>query len=389
MIIPYNTDAPVYYFPFGTIATIATNIAFYFLFCLGIQDGTPHPFILDFETINPLQWLTSIFMHAHLLHLIGNMVFLWSYGLVIEGKVGTLRFLAIYLGIGVSQTAVEQILMFSLGQTGGSLGASAAIFGLLGIAMLWAPKNCLECIYVLGFYFHGTFACPIIIFGAIQVVMEIFLFILAEFSMSSAALHLMGLVAGIPVGLVMLRRNWVDCEGWDLFSTYFGDGPKESASETRRAAKDAAEAKKAKQQNQHHRQQVLETIQSALDQKNAVVALKLVRNAHDELQQGKQMPDKMLVSVATLFQQQKQWNESIPYLIEILRRFPAAQTVTTRVRLAQILIQADERPRQAMSVLDKLPQPIPESLKSKVAQIRKIAETQIAAGAIEIELHDW
>jgi hypothetical protein len=42
--------------------------------------------------------------------------------------------------------------------------------------------------------------------------------VIAGFRPSSALLHLLGLGAGLPVGIVMLRRGWVDCEGWDWFS---------------------------------------------------------------------------------------------------------------------------------------------------------------------------
>ena len=99
---------------------------------------------------HPLQWVTSPFLHADLMHLIGNMIFLWAFGLVIEGKLGWLRFAALYLGMGVAQSAFEQVCTLGFGE-GGSLGASAIIYGLMVMAMVWAPRNEMSCLLLLGF----------------------------------------------------------------------------------------------------------------------------------------------------------------------------------------------------------------------------------------------
>ena len=62
------------------------------------------------DGIHPVQWVTSMFLHGGVLHLAGNMVFLWVFGLVVEGKLGTAKFVPLYLGIGVAQcTAVPEI----------------------------------------------------------------------------------------------------------------------------------------------------------------------------------------------------------------------------------------------------------------------------------------
>lgn len=61
--------------------------------------------------IRSWQWVTSIFMHAGIGHLVGNMIFLWSFGLIVEGKVGWKVFLAIYFLMGVGESGIEQIMM--------------------------------------------------------------------------------------------------------------------------------------------------------------------------------------------------------------------------------------------------------------------------------------
>jgi hypothetical protein len=48
--------------------------------------------------------------------------------------------------------------------------------------------------------------------------LQLLFVVLGGFSMGSALLHLIGAAAGLPLGVLMLRRGWVDCEGWDWFS---------------------------------------------------------------------------------------------------------------------------------------------------------------------------
>src|SRR5262245_11868944 len=147
---PYSTDAPVYYWPLATVGLIVANIVVFALMAGGMITD-PDAWMLSFaDGLHAEQWLTSMFSHAGIEHLLGNMLFLWVFGLVVEGKLGWLKFLTCYLGIGLTQAMLEQIVM--LGYTGevqGSLGASSAIFGLMAMAAVWAPKNEVTFFYLI------------------------------------------------------------------------------------------------------------------------------------------------------------------------------------------------------------------------------------------------
>ena len=80
----------------------------------------------------------------------GNLIFLWAFALVVEGKVGFLPFLAIFLGVGFVQCGLEQLISLAIDE-GYSLGNSAIVYGLMAIALVWAPKNELGCIWWFGF----------------------------------------------------------------------------------------------------------------------------------------------------------------------------------------------------------------------------------------------
>ena len=137
--IPIGTDAPIYHFPKVTIGLIVANCVCFALTGFG-DFALTEPWLLEFGTLNPVQWLSSMFAHAHFPHLISNMIFLWSFGLLVEGKLGAKNMFAVYMGIGLSQAAFIQLIMLPW-KSSGALGASSAIYGLMAISLVWAPKN--------------------------------------------------------------------------------------------------------------------------------------------------------------------------------------------------------------------------------------------------------
>jgi len=113
MLIPYSTDAPVYHWPFATVGLIVANVLVFFGVWFGNLGGVEEWTIVNGDGMHPEQWFKALFMHAGIIHLVGNMLFLWLFGLVIEGKLGWWKFLACYLGIGLTQSAVEQFIMWA------------------------------------------------------------------------------------------------------------------------------------------------------------------------------------------------------------------------------------------------------------------------------------
>lgn len=221
LVAPYNTDAPVYHYPIATGVIIAINVVVFFLTTLQVMVGNVEPesvhwLCLEFSNINPVQWITAAFMHGDPLHLIGNMIFLWAFGLVVEGKVGSKVFVLIYLLVAMASMALIQIPMFLMGSVSIALGASGVIFGLMAISVIWAPENEMGCFYWIGLIWWGTFEIRIVSLGMIYIALQIITIWLTDFSMSGAMGHMAGVVMGAPVALYMLRSELVDCEGWDL-----------------------------------------------------------------------------------------------------------------------------------------------------------------------------
>jgi membrane associated rhomboid family serine protease len=221
LLFPYRTDAPVYHFPAATIGLIVVNMIAFVALLAAPSDAKDY--ILQYGVgLKPVQWVTSNFVHGGLLHLAGNMIFLWTFGLVVEGKVGPLLFLPLYLGIGFVQCGLEQALMAGSGSGGGSYGASAIIFGLMAVAMVWSPKNDVT-VAGLVIFRPIHFEAPILLFAVMLFIWELIQIALVGFTVSTAVLHMSGAVVGLVVGVMFVKLEWVDCEGWDLFSVMAGE----------------------------------------------------------------------------------------------------------------------------------------------------------------------
>ncbi|MET0231011.1 MAG: rhomboid family intramembrane serine protease [Rhodanobacteraceae bacterium] len=96
--------------------------------------------VLRYSEIAPTRMLGSMFLHGGVGHLAGNMLFLLMLGLLVEGALGPLLFLALYLlgGVGGAFAA----LAWHWGQAGMLLGASGAIASLMGAyCVLWGTRR--------------------------------------------------------------------------------------------------------------------------------------------------------------------------------------------------------------------------------------------------------
>ena len=114
-LIPINTDAPLYHFPYATIGLIFANVVCFAATGFALKPDRLEPWLLQYgEGLNPLEWIPAAFAHGGFMHLIGNMFFLWGFGLVVEGKLGWKRFIPLYFamaaawGAGVARAGSEE-----------------------------------------------------------------------------------------------------------------------------------------------------------------------------------------------------------------------------------------------------------------------------------------
>jgi membrane associated rhomboid family serine protease len=150
----------------------------------------------------------SLFLHGGLLHLAGNMLFLWIYGDNVEHRLGRLPFLVWYLATGVAATLTFSA--FARGSMVPMVGASGAISGVLGFYFLWFPRNTVRMFVFLFPIFMNVVTIPArIVLGIYLVVDNLLPFLLSPEGGGGVAhgAHIGGFVAGLGVAWVMGRRE--------------------------------------------------------------------------------------------------------------------------------------------------------------------------------------
>lgn len=110
-----------------------------------------------------LTLLTSMFLHAGLLHLASNMLYLWVFGDNVEDRLGSLRFLVFYLLCGLAAN-VAQIALAPL-STVPSVGASGAIAGILGAYLVLFPHASIRVLLFIGPFFTVTRFSALLVIG--------------------------------------------------------------------------------------------------------------------------------------------------------------------------------------------------------------------------------
>jgi hypothetical protein len=221
-MIPIRDDTPRFSTPFVTYFIIALNtVVFLFELSVGGQGHRAlNSFMYHFGVV-PVHFekvlargsagsiaglflpiLTSMFLHASWLHIIGNMWVLWIFGDNIEDYLGHASYLLFYLTSGFA-AAVAHILL-NAGSNVPSVGASGAIAGVMGAyfvlyprarVLIWFPPIFffhLPAWLVLGYWFFVQFVS-----GAATSI--------AETSQTSGGIAFWAHVGGFMAGIVMIK----------------------------------------------------------------------------------------------------------------------------------------------------------------------------------------
>ena len=143
----------------------------------------------------PWTIVTSMFLHADLMHLFFNMFALWMFGMVLEYKVGSRNFAVLYFSSGLLGSLAY--LATSWGSAVPGLGASGAIYGILGAVAILEPH--------LTVFMMGFLPMPMWIAAIFWAGLEL-LGTLDNASLVGHWAHLGGMVAGIAMAYYLKRR---------------------------------------------------------------------------------------------------------------------------------------------------------------------------------------
>ncbi len=164
-MFPISDNNPTRITPYVTYALIGANI-FIFLYEISLTSPqldrffhlyavVPKELTASFKGIptaqavpEPTTLITSQFLHGSVLHILGNMLFLWIFGNNIEDQLGHIKYIFFYLTCGILAALTQWFFTMQSGVP--SLGASGAIAGVLGAYILRFPSARVRTLVFLG-----------------------------------------------------------------------------------------------------------------------------------------------------------------------------------------------------------------------------------------------
>jgi len=169
-------------------------------------------FMLNPVHLHLWQFVSYAFLHGGILHIFGNMYFLYIFGNNVNDKLGNTGYLCLYLagavfaGIGHSLLHVSPVL-----------GASGAVAAITGAYLVLFPQSLITILYIL--FFIGTMELSALYFILFKLIVWDNI-IEPGFYPAAVAYdaHLAGYACGIAAMLIMLATGLISSSGFDLWS---------------------------------------------------------------------------------------------------------------------------------------------------------------------------
>lgn len=209
-MIPLRDDNPTHITPIVTYLLILVNIVvFLFQILLGSNsEAFVYQFALIPANVTNLISLgalfnifTSMFMHAGLAHIGGNMLYLWIFGDNVEDRLGSFKYLLFYI-IGGVVASLAHIITNPNSQIP-TVGASGAIAAVLGAYLVLYPSQKVLTLIPLGFWLRLTMLPASVVLG-LWFVLQLFQGV-ASLGMPDVGgvafwAHIGGFVTGVALG---------------------------------------------------------------------------------------------------------------------------------------------------------------------------------------------
>lgn len=156
MLIPYELDVPFERTPWmnwllagSLVAVFGLQVAWWVQTTTsGKLELSPFgSYILRDYSLKAM--VGHLWLHADIIHLIGNLIFLWLFGNAVCQKIGNLVYLPVYLLLGLASSVVALLFTPQIGERG-SIGASGAINGVVGMYLILYPRNDITMLFLWG-----------------------------------------------------------------------------------------------------------------------------------------------------------------------------------------------------------------------------------------------
>jgi len=154
------------HFPAATGLIIGINVAAFILELVGGETFIKQWSMVPADIVAGHNWITilsAIFLHAGLIHILGNMIFLWVFGPEIEDVMGAGRYLSFYMLGGLAATFAQIIADPS--STIPNLGASGAIAAVMGAFIITYPRDRIRTVLLIGWFVRVTLIPAVFLIG--------------------------------------------------------------------------------------------------------------------------------------------------------------------------------------------------------------------------------
>ncbi|MGH9923227.1 MAG: rhomboid family intramembrane serine protease, partial [Nitrososphaerales archaeon] len=159
---------------------------------------------------------SSMFMHGGIMHILGNMLFLWIFGDNIEDRFGHAKYLLSYLLWGIAATMAHAAWALSVGGDQlliPAVGASGAISGVLGTYLLLFPRARIVTLVFIGF-FGMRHRIPVFVYLPAWFIFQLIPATFGAVAGVAYVAHIGGFVAGAVFGLgyravLKLRKSMI------------------------------------------------------------------------------------------------------------------------------------------------------------------------------------
>jgi membrane associated rhomboid family serine protease len=232
-VLPLRDNIPTSRTPYVTIALIALNVIAYFFWQRGgltLGDPDNAHYICNLQDHAAIPWeithpgkqleiaqgcapptaatwttvFTAMFMHGGLLHLGGNMLFLWIFGNNVEDAMGPVKFIVFYLLGGIAALLL-QVIVGPNSQVP-TVGASGAIAAVLGAYLVLYPRARVVTVIFIIFFFTILELPALVVLGLWFLQQAVFgYFDLANPSGGGGGVAYFAHVGGFAFGLLAVR----------------------------------------------------------------------------------------------------------------------------------------------------------------------------------------
>jgi membrane associated rhomboid family serine protease len=200
--------------PWAAIALASIAIVAYVWLSQGDANGAREAALQRWGTLSasPDEWrllwhdgrlltlVTALFIHANLLHLVGNGVFLLIFGVPAERRLGAWRLLVLFLLGGALANFVASLVIGDAGRV--IVGASGGISALVGAYLVLFPKAKLGIVVPLGLWLEFVRAPAALLIGLWAALQLLFTFAGPAFGAVAWWAHLTGFVVGVVLALL-------------------------------------------------------------------------------------------------------------------------------------------------------------------------------------------